>query len=458
MKKYDFVILGGGAAGFAAMLKASELGVHTVMVNDGFLGGTCVNVGCVPTKYLLEAVKAYHSVANPYFKALRIDGVQLDAKALFKSKDELVSKLRGAKYEEVLKGLDVELIEGRGRLVSPHEVAVGDTTIFGEKILLATGAGPRILPLEGIENVEVLTSREALELEEPPESMIIIGGRALGLEFAQLFYRVGTRVTLLQRSGRILPEDEPELAELLREKLVAEGVEIHTDTTPLRVVKTEEGVRLTAETSEGVRVFEAEKLLMATGRAPNSKDFEGFVSLRSGAVLVDEYMRTSHPDIYAAGDVVGEPMLETVAAREGYIAATNALGGRLAMDYTVVPSAVFTDPQLARVGMSDAEANNLGFQCRCSTIPLEFTAKAELTGATGAVKIVAEVSGRILGVHILAPNAADIIHEAAMIIKNQMTLGDVVETLHVFPTLSEAIKLAAQSFTRDVTRMSCCVE
>jgi mercuric reductase len=466
MKSYELVILGGGAAAFAAAIKADEFGVNTAMINHGLpLGGTCVNVGCVPSKHLLHVGEIYYYGANR-LKGIEQSERRLDFKKIMRQKRKVVARLRERKYIDVIAALsNVTLIKGRGTFVSPSEVKVGGERIHGERFIIATGASPNIIPIDGIDKVDYLTNAEALELEEPPESMIILGGRALALEFAQLFSHFGTQVILLQRSSRIIPNEEPEISEALKTYLELEGVEIHTGVDVKNVGKIGGQIFLRAEIRGVESQFKAEKLLMATGRKPNTVDIglekAGVKLGRGGAVVVDKEMRTSAENIWAAGDVVGSPMLETIAAKGGTIAAENALeGSKRKMDYFALPHAIFTNPQVASVGLTDAEALEKGYACNCTTVPMEAVPKAAITGDTrGLVKMVADAkTGQIRGVHILASLAADMIHEAVLAVKYGLTIDDIIDTVHVFPTMSEGIKLAAQSYRRDINKMSCCVE
>ncbi|GAB6101832.1 mercury(II) reductase [Thermococcus atlanticus] len=464
MKEYDFLIVGGGAAGFAAALRANELGAKTLMVNRGPIGGTCVNIGCVPTKYLLTALELRKRALTHHYSGLSFRVEEFDFRKLLEGKDELVKFLRREKYEKVLESLEnVDYVEGSAKFISNREVLVNGEKVGFRKALIATGARARILPIKGVENVRdrILTHVEALGLKYLPESVVIIGGRAQALEFAQIFARAGAEVTILQRSVRIMPRAEPELAIELEDILSQEGINVNTSVRIKALERAGGRVKVHAEVDGKERTFEGEYLFFAAGREPNT---EGLglenTDVRTdgkGFVIVDKTLRAGQ-NIYAAGDVIGEPMLETVAAKEGFTAAGNALEGRnVEMDYRVVPRVVFTDPQLASVGLTDGEAQKVA-KCLCSTVEFSNVPKALITGEErGLIKMVVDARTKeILGVHILANNAAEMIHEAVMIIRNRMTVDEVTDTLHVFPTMSEAIKLAALSFKGDVSKMPCC--
>ncbi len=444
---FDLVILGSGSAAFAAALKAADHGAKTAMIERSTLGGTCVNVGCVPSKNLLRAGEIGYYDSHREFPGVRPGGATFEFNRIIEQKNQIVRGLRREKYADVLKSLpSTKLFRGNARFVSRTRVKVDGINVDGRKFVVATGSSPRIPSIPGIENVDYLTNAEALSMKNRPASMIVLGGRALGLEFAQMYSHMGTRVTLLQRSDRIIPEEEPAVSDALRQYLEEEEVVVATDSG---------------------REFEArgEELLLATGRAPNT-DQLGLETVKAsvrkdGAVKVDREMHTTAPHVWAAGDVIGEPMLETIAAKEGATAAENALSGtHKKIDFLPVPRAIFTSPQVASVGLTEKGAHEHGIECACRTIPMSKVPKAIVIRDTrGLIKMVAEAStGRILGVHILADGAADIVHEAVLAVKYKLTIDDIIDTVHVFPTMTESIKLAATSFRKDIDELSCCAE
>jgi mercuric reductase len=469
--EYDLVILGQGSAAFAAAIKADELGVNTAMVGDGAtkgakIGGTCVNVGCVPSKNLITVGSAFYEPSKSTLHAIEYGRTRLDFQRAIREKDTLVEKMRKEKYSEVLERLqNVEFVPGQGRFLSEDEVKAGEKTISAKKFLIATGARAKAIPLRGIDNVDYLTNEEALSLKELPKSMIVVGGRALGLEFAQMYSHFGTKVTVLQRSDRILPESEPEISEALAGYLRDEGIDIQTGVILKEASERGEAKIVRCKVDGGEREFSAEQLLLAVGRAPNTDYLDARtagVELDShGFVRVNGEMQTSTHNVWAAGDVIGEPMLETIAAKEGAMAVNNAFGGvKKRINFDEVPRAVFTYPEVASVGLTDAEANGRGIKCTCGILPLDLVPKARIIGDTrGLIKLVADrETKRVVGLHILAPHAADLIHEGVLAVKFKLTIDDIIDSVHVFPTLSEGIKLAAQSFYRDVGSLSCCTE
>jgi mercuric reductase len=463
---YDLVIIGSGSAAFAAALKASENDAKIAMIERGTIGGTCVNVGCVPSKNLLHAGELRYYDSNRNFPGIRPGQTTVDFRRVIEQKDQIVRGLRKEKYSDVLRSLpSAKLFHGKARFVSKTRVKVDGINVDGRKFIVATGSSSRILPIPGIDKVDYLTNVEALSLKDRPDSMVIVGGRALALEFAQMYAHMGTKVTLLQRSDRIIPEEEPEISDALRLYLEEEGIKIKTGVQVKRVDENNEG-KIVVATADG-REFEmrADELLMATGREPNTKelglDAVGVRLREDGAVKVNREMRTTARHVWAAGDVIGEPMLETIAAKEGATAAENALRGtHRKIDFLPVPRAVFTSPQVASVGLTDREANEKGYTCACRTVDMSKVPKAITIRETrGLVKMVADnETGRILGVHILADNAADIIQEGVLAVKHKLTVDDIIDTVHVFPTIAESIKLAAVSFRKNIDELSCCAE
>ena len=467
MEKFDLIIIGGGAGGFAAATRASELGAKAVIINSGLpIGGTCVNVGCVPSKFLLEVGSEFYYPQHPHFEAVRNGhSVVFNFGAAIREKDEIVSTLRESNYTRVAEGLGIPIIEGKTRFVSPKEIEVNGQMLTADKFIIAIGSRPRILPFKGVDDVHYITNREALSLSRLPKSMIVIGAGPLGLEFAQMYARFGTRVTVLQRGNQILTWSEPEVAEELQRCLEAEGILINTNAN-VETLREEGNLKVVeAKIGPESRTFMAEELLLATGVAPNTGDMglelTGIEMDREGFIRVNDDLSTSVPHIWGAGDVVGKPFLETVAAKEGSIAASNALeGAKKTIDYDSVPKAVFTDPQVASVGLTEEEFMKRYNVCACRTVRIDQVPKARAIKETrGLVKMVIyPETGVIAGVHMVAPMAADLIHEATLAVKFKLTIDDIIDTVHVFPTMSESIKLVAQSFKRDISKMSCCVE
>ena len=362
------------------------------------MGGTCVNIGCVPSKALIRTAEAYHKAGHHPFTGVRTWAERLDWKAVIGQKDQLVGELRQTKYVDVLASYGdlVTLVRGRARLQADGTVGLDDGhTIKAGGIVVATGARPRILSLDGIEGVEVLTSTSAMALEVQPRTLLVIGGRAIALELGQTFARFGTRVTILQRSPRIIPEHEPEIAEALADYLHEEGLAIHTG-VQLLAIRQDNGEKVVTAQVNGQRhEFRAEQVLMAVGRTPHTNGMgleEAGVELDAGGFIkVDEHMQTSHPRIYAAGDVTNRPKLVYVAAAGGSVAAENALNGNgRQLDLRVLPDVIFTDPQVATVGLTEAQARASNYDVKVTTLPLAYVPRALAARDTrGMIKLVA---------------------------------------------------------------------
>ena len=467
MNNFDLIIIGGGAGAFVSAIRANEHRANTAMINAGLpLGGTCVNIGCVPSKRLLRAAEIVHLSQNHKIPGLELDVKKFDFSALIKDELDLVSQMRKEKYDKVLKGLEsVSLIEGYANFVSENEVAINEEILRAEKIIIATGSKASVPPIEGVKEVGYLTHIEALKMQRLPERLIIIGAGPVSIEFAQMFSRFGSKVTILKRSPGILRFAETELTRRLEQILVSEGIEIIT-TEAFRYARQSNGKKVLDVFVDGKGVeIVGDEILISTGKTPNTQNLmleaAGVEVDAKGAVIVNEVLQTSKTHIYAVGDVVNLPArFEPNAGREGTLAAGNAIiGSKCSIDYDTVPFTVFTDPQLAGVGLTENDQIERMGTCNCRTVSFENVPKAIIMNRTeGLIKMVVHPSTEeIMGVHILAPDAGELIAEAMMLVKNKNTVDDVINSLPMFPTLSESIKLAALSFKKDISGLSCCV-
>ena len=463
----EIIILGSGSTAFAAALRAQAKGARPVMIEKSVLGGTCINWGCIPSKTLIHAALFRHQAELGAQLGLGtgVDGLEfprLDAHKL-----AVVGELRRTKYLDVLNNVPgLRLIKGNALFIAPDAVRVGDKILRGDRFLIATGGYPRVPAIPGLDQIPYLTSKSALLMKVPPASLTIVGGGVIALELGQMFSRLGVRVTVLEHGERLLPAVEAEPVLALREALVAEGMEIVEKAT-ICFVSARGGVtRVEAQVGGMPRSFASEQILLAVGTAPASNGIgleqAGVLLDERGFIKVDRELRTSAPCIWAAGDVTGRMQIATVGAREGIAAVDNMLedGCRCSLDYNSIPMAIFTDPEVGTVGYGEEAARQAGFKVMSHTIPASAIPKAHVTGELrGAIKIVAEEgSGRILGVHLCLHRGADIINEAALAIRFGMTVGQLAETLHVYPSMGEGLKLCAQGFRRDLERLSCCAE
>ncbi len=469
---FDVLVIGTGGAGVAAAIQAAGMGANVGIVEQGALGGTCVNVGCIPSKNLIEAAAHYHS-ARIGFPGIAACEPALDWQAVIRQKNELVDKLRQAKYSEVLASYPgVTLLEGRATLLAGGRVRVGDAAYRARKVVIATGTSPAMPPITGLAQAGPLDSTTVMELEALPKSMIVLGGSAVGLELAQTFARFGTKVIVVELMPRLLPNEDETISEALREYLTDEGIEIHTGVTTVKVERDEN--EIVAHVTEGsiARQLRGERLLVATGRQPNSRDMgledAGVALTEKGFVRVDATMRTSNPDVYAAGDVTGGSGYVYVAAAGGRVAAENAMNSLSLtgspgdepreLDLSAVPNVTFTAPQVGSIGLTEAKAREAGHNIDISVLVMEHVPRAIVSRDTrGLVKIVAEVgSGKILGIHAVAPNAGEFMGEATLAVRFGLTTRDLAGTLHPYLIWNESVKLAAQGFMSDVTKLSCC--
>lgn len=467
MRKYDLIIIGGGAGAFAAAIKADELGAKTALINDGLpLGGTCVNVGCVPSKTLLHAAELLHTAKHHDVPGIEFTTNQADFAAVVADEMALVEQLREKKYEHVLHGLNnVTFIKGRASFISQRKIRVGEEELEANRFIIATGSTAIVPEVEGLVEAGYITHVEAMQLKIVPKRLVVIGAGAVGLELAQMYARFGSKVTILQRAASIMPIAELELTERLHQILEDEGIKIEIGAHATKVV-VNNGVKTVFYNGRtGSESVLADEILVAAGKRPNTSS----LNLEATDVLVDHKgrvatqatLQTSQPDIFAVGDVTNLPLrLETTAGREGTYAAENALTGtHKSIDYNSVPYTVFTDPQLASVGYTEDRQMEEFNACACRSVSFDNLPKALITRRTeGVIKMaIHPESQAIMGVHILAPNAGDLVAQAMVFIKNKNTIDDVVKTLPVFPTMSEAIKLASMSFKQDISKLSCCI-
>lgn len=462
----DLVIVGGGAAGFAAATKANDLGMSAVVINDGLpIGGTCVNVGCVPSKHLLHIAELAHRPQHPGWPAVGAVKPTLNFAEAIRGTSALVETLRGTNYIDVIESLDrAEYIAARGRFVSPTELEAGSERYTARTFLIATGSRPALPPIPGLAEAGYWTNREALTAERLPEQLVVIGAGPIGLELGQVYLRFGSRVTVLEMEDQVLPRFEPLIADELERALTDEGMAIHTSAS-VTAVRVEGGRRIvTAEIGGTTQDFACDEILVATGIRPNSEDLgleaAGVRIDGRGFIETDEHLASSTPGIYAAGDVAGKGQLETLAAKEGSVAAENGLSGtERTINYEHIPSAVFTDPQAASVGITEEQEMERWNACSCRHVEVARIPKAQAVGDTyGVIQLVAHPeTSVIVGAHMVAPMAADLIHEATLAVKFGLTVDDLIDTTHVFPTHSEGIKLAAQAYVRDISVMACCI-
>ncbi len=460
---YDLVVVGAGSAAFAAAIKATEAGYRVALVEHGTLGGTCVNVGCVPSKALLRAGELAWAAGHHPFAGLSTSSGPVDLRALVAQKDELVGDLRQMKYADLVSDYGFTVILGHARFSGPEVLEVDGRSIRARVYLVATGASPAAPPIPGLAEAGYLTSTSALELTEVPKRLVVIGANAIGLELGQFFVHVGTKVTFVDVAERIAPFEEPEVSAALASVLAAQGAAVHTGAQVLGVRRSADHVDVTVRVGERQLDLVCDEVLVATGRRPNTEGLgleEAGVELDGrGALVVDDELRTANPRIFGAGDVTGAPQFVYVSAYEGALAVDNALlGVGRRTDFTGLPRVTFTAPQVASAGLTEAQAAAAGYEVETSILPLSAVPRALVNHDTsGLVKLVAQAgTGRLLGASVLAEGAGDVIQSAVLAIRHGITTAELATTFHPYLTMAEALKLAAQTFTRDVEKLSCC--
>ncbi len=449
---YDLVVLGSGTTAFAGALKGAELGARVLMVEQSRLGGTCVNWGCIPSKTLIHKAEAYFEARRGPEYGLNLTVGPAECGRLMEVKKKAVEHLRREHYERVLEeNPRIDVLRGHGRFLSSRELQVGAQVLVNERFLIATGGTPRILRLPGLTEVDYLTSYSALHLPCFPSSLIILGGGVIALEMGQMFRRFGTEVTIVERGERLLKEFDPRLTALFQQLLADEGITLAFGAEARRVFRDGKEVCLVAEVEGEERVFQAERLMLAVGTAPATVDVgleaAGVAINEAGFITTDEEMRTTAQGVWAAGDVTGPPLIAPAGAKEAEVAVVNMFdpSAHRRIDHRNTPMAVFVDPEFATVGLSPAAAEKAGKEVVETFFDLTDVAKAHVMGdRRGAILLCSERgSGRVLGVQILAPRAADIIHEATLAVRFGLTVQDLAETVHVYPTISDGLRLAA---------------
>ena len=457
-------VIGSGGAAMAAALKAVEQGARVTLIERGTLGGTCVNVGCVPSKIMIRAAHIAHlRRESPFDGGIAAAPPAILRERLLAQQQARVDELRHAKYENILDGnTAITMLRGEARFRDGHHLTVrltdgGEREVAFDRCLIATGASAAVPPIPGLKDTPYWTSTEALESDTIPQRLAVIGSSVVAVELAQAFARLGSRVTILARSTLFFRED-PAIGEAVTAAFRAEGIEVLEHTQASHVAYADREFVLTT----GHGIVAADKLLVATGRAPNTRGLNleaaGVTINAQGAIVIDKGMRTSNPHIYAAGDCTDQPQFVYVAAAAGTRAAINMTGGDAALDLSAMPAVVFTDPQVATVGYSEAKAHHDGIETDSRTLTLDNVPRALANFDTrGFIKLVIEEgSGRLIGVQAVAPEAGELIQTAVLAIRNRMTVQELADQLFPYLTMVEGLKLAAQTFNKDVKQLSCC--
>ena len=453
VREADVVVIGAGPGGYVAAIRLGQLGKKPILVDRDRLGGVCLNYGCIPSKALIHAADIVHEARSSDEKGIRSE-VKVDFGEMQGWKNRVVNTLRQG-IEKLCRSNGVEVMKGEARFLSSEEVMViredAEERVRAKNFIIATGS--RHIDLRGFEydGQTIISSKEALDLDHIPKSMLIVGGGITGLEIGTAYRKLGTEVYVVELLEQLIPGLDPDLVRILSRSLKKLGIEFHVRSKVTALEMVPGGAKVTAETPEGERLFEVEKVFVTVGRRPNVENLgledAGVKLNKEGFIDVNEKLQTTVPNIYAIGDCIGIPFLAHKASREGIIAAEVIAGLPRKIDYTVLPAAIYTDPEIATVGLSEEEAREKGHDIKVGRFPFSASGRALTSDkAEGFVKIIADAeTDRVLGVRIVGPKASEIISEAALAIEMGATLEDLARTVHPHPTLPETIMEAAEA-------------
>jgi dihydrolipoamide dehydrogenase len=454
-EQLDLMVIGAGPGGYVAAIRAAQLGMRTAVVERDELGGVCLNRGCIPTKAMLRSADLFTTMQHAADYGILAENVRLDFEAVVKRRDKVVKQLTGG-VGSLLQANGVSVVRGSARLSAGQTVTISrqgseDETYTPRQLMLATGSVPARPPIPGADGGRVIDSDGALLLDHVPASVLVIGGGAVGSEWANIFHSFGASVTIVEMLPTLLPIEDADIGKMLGRSFSRRGITVHTGAKLLQITDGDDGLKQgQIELADGKQVtVAAEYVMIGIGRRPNTEglglDAAGVKVDRRGFVEVDNHLRTSVPNVTAIGDLTGKILLAHLASHQGVVAVENLAGQEKAMDYRVVPSCTFTHPEVATVGLTEAAAREAGHDVKVGTFPFQASGRAMTYGETeGMVKIVSESKyGEVLGVHIIGANASDLIHEAALGIRLEATLEDIAETIHAHPTLAESFHEAA---------------
>ncbi len=451
IKNADLAILGGGPGGYVAAIRASKLGVKTIVIEKEFLGGTCLNWGCIPTKALYHTAEKIEDIQKSEVFGINVQGYSLDFTKAMDRKNKVVSAQRqGLAFH--FKKNNIELVKGTGKLLSANKIEVSlengnRAEVNAKNIIIATGSFAGSVPPFILDGDGIIDNVGILSLNEIPGSLLVVGGGVVGCEFANIFASFGSKVTIIEILPRILSTEDVDVSKVISKAFAKKGIRVLTDTTAEEVKKTGKGFICRLKGGEEIA---ADKILVSVGRKPVSLGIglenAGVKTDERGFIKVDSHLTTNIGSIYAVGDVIGSLQLAHVAAEEGKIAAENISGKNREMDYRVIPWAVFTSPEIGTVGLNEEQARANGYNVCFGLFPFANSGKAYITGETeGFIKIITdEDSGEILGAQAVGPRCSDLIHEVAVAMKGEMVIDNLAETVHSHPTLSEAVMEAAE--------------
>ncbi len=467
-KHFDLIIIGGGSAAFSAAIKAESMGLTTLMVNAGLdLGGTCVNVGCIPSKIIIRAAEAAHFASNSNFTGIIPKGVDIDFQKIIIHEKKLVATLQKQKYLDVVSDYKyLTIIKGWAKFKNPNTIIVDDKYQYSAiKFIIATGASTNIPNIDGLSQTGYLTNRTLFNLEKKPESITILGAGYIGCEIAMAYNRLGVKITMIEFTNRILSSQMPDISHTLKQQMEKEGIKILPGYRAIKFVKSRNENIIFCKKPDGsiIRIKEPGKIVIATGIKANTQKLNiskiGLKLAARGHIKVNHKMETNLPHIFAAGDVADTPSYVYTAAHEGNIAVENAFtGSNKIINYSALPWVVFTDPQVAGCGLDEAQAETLHIPYEVSKLEMKNVPRAIAANDTrGFIKLIRNnKTDKLIGARVIAPEGGELIQLLSMSIKYGITIGELAENIYPYLTLNESIKLAAITFDKDVSKLSCC--
>ncbi len=448
---YDIAIIGGGPGGYVAAIYAAKQNCKVALIEKDELGGTCLNYGCIPTKSLIHSADMYGDFLEAELFGVTAKEIEIDWKIAQKNKSDIVSTLTGG-VSTLLRKNKIDVFKGRAEFIDKNTIKIirekEEEEISAKDVIVATGSRPINIPIKGNDLDGVITSKEALELEEIPKSMAIIGGGVIGVEMAYIYNTVGTKVSIIEMTPQLIPNNDQLIISAFTDEFKNQGIDVFVDSKVQSIEKAGKELKVIYESKDGLKEVNVEKVLMSVGRKAEMKILDSLqLATNESGIVVDEYLRTSIPNIYAIGDVTGKMMLAHVASHQGITAVKNILGEKEKMSYKVIPSCIYTNPEVASVGLTEQQAKaKYGDEIKVSVSSFQMNGKALTMGkASGYIKIICSKKwNEILGVHIIGPNATELIAEAALSIKLECTAEELCNTIHAHPTLSETIMETAQ--------------
>ncbi|MFW9906806.1 MAG: dihydrolipoyl dehydrogenase [Candidatus Thorarchaeota archaeon] len=451
--KTDIAIIGGGPAGYVAAIRAAQLQAKVVLIEKGELGGTCLNKGCIPTKVLVESAGRYRAFKEASRFGLQAENVSFNYSRINKRKSQIIKRLiKGVEF--LLRKNQIQVLKGQGSFIDQNKILVKGNNesyeVHAINVIIATGSKPMLLPIPGIDGSKVLTSDDILELSIIPKSMIVIGGGVIGAEFSHIFSTFGCKITILEMLPELIPMEDPDLGKELEASFIISGVKVYTNSRVIRISDTPDENKMVTfiDSSGNEQDIEAEYVLIAIGRTSviNGLNLDSIGIKYDQGIFVNTKMQTNVPNVFAAGDVIQgqpSPMLAYTASHEGEIAVENALGYEVEMNYNAIPSTIFTNPEVASVGLSEDRAKEK-VDILVGTFPFQVNGRAIISGQNrGLVKVILDAkTTEIIGVHIIGPNATDLIAEGALAVANRMKAEDLIKVEHAHPVFYETIKEA----------------